>query len=89
VSSCGCFGGPVTCWPGSIKEALCIGGSNALHLAAESVEEQSIDVAKVLLSVLSNTEVYYSGGYTPMHAAAKRGHYKILEALIDAGANVL
>ena len=77
-------------------------GSTPLHICAvlssdniESDDDKSLlnlEIAKVLLSAKSRQTIVDSrdtNGYTPLHYAAQRGCIRMIQLLVDSGANLL
>ncbi|TGJ83650.1 hypothetical protein E0Z10_g5092 [Xylaria hypoxylon] len=64
-------------------------GRTALHLSAESSdEEHRDDMVKLLLSHNANPEATSDGGWTPLHNAAQSGYLSTVALLLETKAKV-
>ena len=65
-------------------------GLTALHLAAGyEAEEKGLDIVLLLLEKGAEVDAKTHDGKTPLYFAQNRGHYQIVELLIDQGAEEL
>ncbi len=62
-------------------------GMTALHMAALSISDNN-DMVKILVKAGADVTATDRNGFTPLHCAAYEGHFNIIVALIEAGANV-
>lgn len=63
-------------------------GYTCLLTAIESDAAESISVVTLLLAAKADIHAAGTSGWTPLHMAAARGHFKKCRLLIDAGADV-
>ena len=59
------------------------GGKRYLHLASET---GAVEIASLLIGRGADVDVTDSHGFTPLHSAAKDGHYALIHLLLAAGA---
>lgn len=68
---------------GASPNALLLDNSNSLHIA---VSNNRPDIIRLLYENGSNLECKDNEGETPLHNAIKKGHYKCVQELVEAGA---